>query len=570
MSRRFVWAIALLAVPLAHGQSVFDGTRLRMPVVTVGDQRYAADLALVDGATLTFRLDPASLGLLTGGSAPLATDPAFADGALNVPLVRIGNDNYAAVLDVVNPADYTFRVRPSSIRLLGSRTPPPFRKESRIVSTSFFHWFAAAGGQRSGPWVPVEGRANWEGTPTWWQSQIKQVMSANIDVINVHLIPTTEERRITLFMGLKAMLDAGWDIPNVAPFLDPLITWDGQPKVDLATAAGKQAVADQYLRFYRQYFQYVDHPAAASKVATIDGRPVLTTWHFVVNMTNIGSMTRDDLFVPLRDAFAARASIFGRPPYMVTTALNLPVVSFSDERVATFEVNQHYHETTHNGVTAVQLKPGYWDQNVRNPGSFLPRAGGTHYAQAWDRVHAGVQRVYVESWNEYDEGTGIYAGSVAPQFIAPGSGNRNTDSWSASGDPFEYIRTTARGAARFNDRPALDALVLSHTLPVRIAAGSTVAAEVRVRNQGDESWTGAAGFRFAQVPGDPVSFGSGAPVIDTQDEIPLYGGIFRGRPVTFTVRLTAPATPGRYLVRWQMAKSAQAFGETLTTAIEVY
>ncbi|MFO1274157.1 MAG: NBR1-Ig-like domain-containing protein [Rubrivivax sp.] len=553
----------------AHGQAVFDGTRLRLPVVSAGAERYAAELVLVDAANLVFRLDPASLGTLTGGSATQAIDPSYADGVLNVPLVRVGNDNFAAALDLVTPADFTFKVNPASIRRSGSRTPEPFRKDARIVSTSFFHWFAANGGQRSGPWQPVEGRQNWEGTPTWWQSQIKQVMSANIDVINVHLIPTTEERRITLFQGLKAMLDAGYDIPNVAPFLDPLITWSGQPKVDLATAAGKKAVADQYVRFYTQYFQYVAHPDAASHLATIDGRPVLTTWHFAVNMSNIPAMTRDDLFVPLRDAFAARSAVFAQPPYMVTTALNPPVVSFSDERVATFEINQYYHEVTHNGVTSVQLKPGYWDQNVRTPGSFLPRAGGTHYAQAWSQVHAGVQRVYVESWNEYDEGTGIYAGAVTAPFIAPGSQNPNTDTWSASGDPFEYIRTTARGAARFNNRPALDALVLSHTLPARMSPGASIDAEVTLRNQGNESWTGAAGFRLAQQASDPVRFSAGAPVVDTDDEIPLDGGIFRGRPVRFKLRLTAPDTPGRYLVRWQMNKGAQPFGETVATAIEV-
>lgn len=570
MLGRFMFLVGLLVLRPAQGQAVFDGSRLHLPVVTVGADRYAADLVLVDASNLVFRLDPASLARLTGGSPTLATDAAYADGVVDVPLVRIGNDNYAAALDLVSPADFGFKVRPDSIRRLGSRTPAPFGKLSRIVSTSFFHWFAANGGQRSGPWQPVEGRPNWAGTPAWWQTQIKQVMSANIDVINVHLIPTTEERRITLFQGLKAMLDAGYDIPDVAPFLDPLITWDGQPKLDLATAAGKKAVADQYIRFYQQYFQHVDHPDAAAHVATVDGRPVLTTWHFMVNMTNIGSMTRDDLAVPLRDAFAARSPIFGQQPWMITTALNQPVVSFSDERVATFEINAYYHEVTHNGVTAVQVKPGYWDQNVRTPGSFLPRAGGTHYAQAWDRVHAGVHRVYVESWNEYDEGTGIYAGAVTPPYIAPGSQNPNTDTWSASGDPFEYIHTTARGAARFNDRPALDALVLSHGLPARIAAGTTVTAEVRLRNQGDESWTGASGFRLAQLASDPVSFGAGAPVIDTDDEIPLYGGIFRGRPVTFRVDLKAPTTPGRYLTRWRMTKGSQAFGETLTAAIEVF
>ena len=32
------------------------------------------------------------------------------------------------------------------------------------------------------------------------------------------------------------------------------------------------------------------------------------------------------------------------------------------------------------------VKPGYWDQNIRNPGEFLPRNGGSHYTAAWSSV----------------------------------------------------------------------------------------------------------------------------------------------------------------------------------------
>jgi hypothetical protein len=38
----------------------------------------------------------------------------------------------------------------------------------------------------------------------------------------------------------------------------------------------------------------------------------------------------------------------------------------------------------------------------------------------------------VESWNEYDEGSGIYAADPGPPFIQPGSGNTNTDTYTRS------------------------------------------------------------------------------------------------------------------------------------------
>ena len=77
-----------------------------------------------------------------------------------------------------------------------------------------------------------------------------------------------------------------------------------------------------------------------------------------------------------------------------------------------------------------------------------------NYSNAWRQVdRTTTRRVYLESWNEYDEGSGMYAASPGPPYILPGSGNTNTDVWSLANDPYEYIKTTARGAAAFNDWP---------------------------------------------------------------------------------------------------------------------
>ena len=57
---------------------------------------------------------------------------------------------------------------------------------------------------------------------------------------------------------------------------------------------------------------------------------------------------------------------------------------------------------------------------------------------------------------------------------------------------------------------------------------------------------------------------------DSEDEIPTYGGIFRGRPKTFDVQLTAPLTTGHYELQFQMVRELVAwFGETLDVEIEI-
>ncbi|MFK7973123.1 MAG: hypothetical protein AB8F95_22320 [Bacteroidia bacterium] len=429
---------------------------------------------------------------------------------------------------------------------LYSPAPKAFSDTSHLVSTTFFHWYASTGGQLTGPWRPIEGRPNWTGLPPWWKSQIKQVMAANIDILYVHLIPSTEIRRILLFQALSEMRAEGYDVPKVAPFLDPLITWDGRPKPDLATTAGKDSVAAQYVRFYTQYFAQNTDTHASDYLAYVDNKPVLDTWH-VFELSNVGSLSEQDLSSRLGAAFGVKDSRFNNGVHMVTTGINNPVYSFADERVAQFEITQYYHATTHQGIKSVQLKPGYWDQNVRTPGDFLPRDGGIHYAAAWDQVDATVNRIYVESWNEYDEGTGIYAGDTLAPYIHPGSNNMSTDTWSLVNNPYEYIETTAQGSAKFNDYPRLDARFLWHEAPIQLAPNQVDTAHIIIRNEGDEMWSNAKGYTLKQSPSDPVQFASQSGMIDDLlHDIPTFGGVFKGRPLRFDIPIIAPMQKGSY------------------------
>lgn len=448
-----------------------------------------------------------------------------------------------------------------------------FNLTNHLVSVSVFQWFTASGGQLTGPWRPVEGRSNWTGTTGFWRTQIKQMMAANFDMLYVHLIPSSEEQRVNLFQALNQLRREGWNVPKVAPFLDPPITWDGQPLVDVGTAAGKDTFVNQYIRWFNQYYSVNQDAYADDYLARINNRPVLDTWHVFINLTNITALTRADVETRLKNTFAASHPPFSNGIYQVTTALNGTTFAWADEKVPQFEINQYGYSALWHGIQAVQLKAGYWDQNIRNPGDFLPRAGGVHYSNTWNHVNRSVHRhVYVESWNEYDEGTGIYAANAGPPYIKPGSGNANTDTWSAANDPYEYIKTTARGAAAFNDWPEREAKILWHNIPSRMLPGETRTATVIVRNEGDALWSEAAKYRFGQKEFlDPVLFGPGRYKLnDTQDDIPTYGGIFRGRPKTFTLSVKAPPPPGLYTNHWSMVQENVAwFGEELVWTILV-
>lgn len=458
---------------------------------------------------------------------------------------------------------------------LYSAPPRELTTSSRYVSTTVFHWYTANGGQLSGPWRPLEGRAAWTGEPAFWQDQIKQMMSANIDVLYVHLIQSSEEQRVNLFRALGQLRAQGYDVPKIAPFLDPLIIWDGKPAVDLATAAGKDEFVSHYIRFFEQYFSVNADAQADNYLAKMNGKVQLDTWHVHLNTINTPFLSRSDTQARLVAALGGQHPEFNAGIHMVTTAHSPLTLIFSDEKLTQFEINDYLVATSTGTYKSAQIKAGYWDQNVRNPGSIMPRDGGSHYGPAWEtaRNDAALRHINIESWNEYDEGSGIYRANPGAPYIRPGSGNTSTDTWSTTNDPLEYIKTTAGGARLFNSIADRDARILWHNLPPRMRPGEQKDVQVVVRNDGDMSWTEAQKFRFGQqefLPGETL-FGAGRFLLDdSQNEIPTYGGIFRGRPVTFNLHVVAPGAPGTYTTHWAMLQEHVTwFGEVLTLPIVV-
>ncbi len=463
-------------------------------------------------------------------------------------------------------------------RLAEAQIPPPLftsaptlSATNHYVATAVFHWYTATGGQLTGPWQPLEGRPNWTGVPTWWKGQVKQMMRANIDVLYVHLYPGMEQQRGNLFSALNELRAEGYDTPKVAPFLDQQITWNAGPAIDLATGAGKDEFVNQYIRFYNQYYSVSTGTNADDYLARQANKPILDMYVMSANNSNVPSLTRADVSNRLVTAFGSAHPYFTNGFVMVSSVAGV-TPSFADEKVHQFEIGGYTNETLYNSIRSLQIKPGYWDQNIRNPGGFLARAGGVHFSNAWHQVNRSTtQRVYLESWNEYDEGSGMYASSNTP-YIASANTSGNTDAWSTTGDPFEYIKTAARGAASFNDTPAQDAKILWHNIPATLTPGESRTVTVIVRNAGNALWTAAANYKLGQADADATTLVAGKRVLinDTQDEIPLYGGIFRGRAKAFTFTLQSPATLGNYTNHFQMFQEGVAwFGGTMTNVITV-
>jgi hypothetical protein len=443
----------------------------------------------------------------------------------------------------------------------------PGRAYSRyvpFVGTTLFHWFLPSEGNVMGPWQPIGGRSSWDGGPDFWAGQIKQIMMANIDAVYVHCINNFEPQRVNFFKACNQLRREGWEIPKIAPFLDPFYLWREKP-IDVRTTAGKDEYTRHYIRFFDQYFSENQDSFAESGLLHVDGKITLTSWWVYSMLQNLEALTRDDVERRLMSALRNRMPSLKQGIYMMSAALIDPDYTFSDERMIMFSGYTYALHCVHHGMDVWHVQPGYWDQNIRQPGYHLPRDGGKNYRNAWEIVvnnQPYVRRVYVESWNEYDEGSGIYASDPAPPYVNQNM-HSNTDVFSTDNDPFEYINTTARGAARINGRPDNDATVLGVEAPPSASSGSEVSVRVVVRNEGNARWTGRGGYAL-HLGADVI-----VPIDDQADEIPLYGGIFRGRAVVFKAKLPVGNVRGAVDSEISMIKDGVSFGEKAIIRIEI-
>ena len=174
-----------------------------------------------------------------------------------------------------------------------------------------------------------------------------------------------------------------------------------------------------------------------------------------------------------------------------------------------------------------------------------------------------VHRVYLESWNEYEERSGIHAADPRGPWLEENMYIDNRDMFSRHGDPFEYINTTARGAALINQRAENAAVILGVDAPRQASAGTMVDIQIVFRNEGNASWSGAAGY------GVWTSHGSIIPIDDAADDISLYRGIFRGRSVAFSFKSQAPPDFGPWTVTFNMAQDGLPFGKEGQVTIQV-
>lgn len=461
-----------------------------------------------------------------------------------------------------------------------TQAPQTFTTDTRYVTADLFTWFSARGGQRVANWTPREGRSAWDGGVHYWKDQLKQIMSANIDTLYVHSLGNEfRDSRCNLFIAMRHLRKQGYDVPKVAPWSD----YSGFRRLDVSTAAGKDAFVNSYKDFFDDYYTYNTDVAADDYIHCVDGKVVLNLWEARSNLTNHSALIRADVESRLRSSYGAAHPMFNNGIYMTSVVYTDPNITFLDEMIPQHQDTRHlvyYYPGNTNqydggnhpyykGYKTASIKPGFWNQNYRSPasgGKFLARDGGIHYTNAWDTAiadRATLKHVKIESWNEYSEGSGIFPANLTPVRDRDVTAK---DTWSETNDPLQYVKTTAEGARQFNDNPDRNATILYQDFPSTMRPGQVLTVQVVVRNTGDLAWKNSTGFKFGEFG---ERFSPNSLIDDASPGVTTYGGIFRGAPYTFTLTLTAPNTPGVYTTKWSMLDSLGFFGDSITANITV-
>jgi hypothetical protein len=461
---------------------------------------------------------------------------------------------------------------------------PSFATEERFVGSWFFTWFTGdPTWECASAWWPTDRFATWDGSVRWARGQLQDMMDANLDFVGIQYDTRDDAapygyrfvNALNVVRATRELLEEGYRPPRLAMFLDTAIANALHRErtgadIDVSTTAGR----DTFFEFIRNF-----HDAARAILgaryqeaafARYGGRTMLAFWH-----TAAGSIVgASDAFV--RDLKARFQTRYGDTPYVIAHPNAWESFASTDEVTLMFGPSAHAFQGGRDGAGAktINITPGFW--NPISNAHYLAREGGARYAAAWETAQGWrsvARHLYIDSWNETGEGSGIFE-AEAFQHAASYSGAcdswvyRHGDAWGPS--PRHFIDVTASNAARWNDVPDDDAVIVSHDLPATLRRGERRLATVVVRNAGDRAWSGASGDRLEVLEGAALVAPGFVGIDDASNEVAKFGGVFRGRPVALTFEIVAPCTAGAVAVAFRMRRAdGRLFGETLRGVVSV-
>lgn len=436
----------------------------------------------------------------------------------------------------------------------------------RSLGTWMFSWFTGdPSWECRSPWRPRSGFESWDGSAAWAREQLLDQIDARMDLVGLQLDTASDGGDEGYrFRNVVHVLEAAHELmkegvlpPRLFPFLDTALIADhyqaSQGEVlDLASEAGRAYFYAHAKAFYDAAASTLGSTWLGAGVARFHaGLPAVAAWHSE-SMTGVD----DAALLDFKQRFTAD---FGSSCYFIGHPNRWGDLAGVDEITQMLGPPAHLLEVGRDtaGLPTLNLTPGFW--NPLSSASYLPREQGTHYETAWQAALAkrdASRRIWIDTWNETGEGSGIFAAEPTT-YTAEDAGpcgdfeNRQADSWGP--DDRHYIDVTRSHAGAWSDSEDFDALPVASDLPDRMRPGERRYVTIVMRNTGDLSWTTEnqkMGITFSAAARD---FHIASLVSAQTDELTQrFGGVPRGMSGVFTVLMTAPCTPGTHLIAFEI------------------
>jgi cysteine-rich repeat protein len=467
----------------------------------------------------------------------------------------------------------------------------PVQSQHTVSAIFFSIFWPPNDGGKTTLWIPTEGWDNYDSrTPGWSEKQIKDMMSAGIDVAfheivsysgdplfyganAIYVYNSYHDARRNFFSTYKNLLQQGYKPPKIAEWVNfEQLGWGFNNsygrQLNLRTIEDENYFYNTLIKaFWDDYFQVMGTYADAG-LAKTNGKIMISSDAIGVDI-GISDTFFQHIKTRFKNEYGYDVYLLGHPEY--TYYSNYPSV---DETHNAFGPSTYYWQggRDNSGKQVIELLPGFASSG--QPAIKTPRQQGAGYVGAWQQAllqKSAINHLGITSWNYFGEGSQVTESQNVPNQNFKYSNDPVPpqvlqDRWSSDGDSMFYIKQTAYYSKQWNDIPDNDAQFVSYSIPAVMTAGQTYTASIIMRNAGDNTWSAAKNYQLVLTNADnPFNEPREIAINDGGEEIPRYGGIFRGRPKTFTFSLT-PRTPGTYDLKWRMIQQGiEWFGEMTPT-----
>lgn len=293
----------------------------------------------------------------------------------------------------VAPTGSSSRVEPSPDA--AASTTSGLDGARKLAGPVVFHWFEERRGQALSAWLPLEGRPAWDGSVEFWSRQDRLVVESGFNFIFFDVAWQFPDPMRNHLLALRAARDAGREVPLVAPFFAPEAFECAPCRRDFGGVSGFGGL----LEAMRRWFSMALPILGPEGLATVDGRRVLVGLWFLPGAETAPASMLDEMGAILERELGVEP---WWSTHQVWAGAGADEVNFLFNGLVGMQAGSRRN---------ADLLVGFWNVGQAADDRFLARAAGATYETAWLELlerRDEFDRVYVESWNEYTESSGLY------------------------------------------------------------------------------------------------------------------------------------------------------------------